>query len=464
LKVDGQELLARLSGRAVDLLDACGRIAEERGEDAYLVGGSVRDLILGRGETDLDVVVEGDGMAIAQALARSVGGALTRHHVFQTARVDTKDGMRVDVATARSEDYPRPGHLPRVVAGSLQEDLQRRDFTINTMAIALDPGCHGVLIDPEGGVADLQAGIVRVLHSRSFADDPTRILRALRFVDRFGYRLDEQTGEQLSDAVAGGYLEYVSGARVRRELSYMFSESPITGPRVLQKHGVLPAIHEGLAADGGALEALAENRAWYGDVVSKRGMTRGEGSLEDPEFEGERGVGGQAENHAVVNPGWTLVLTSCAADLAGQERWKLASHLGLSRPEREPLVESGMPWERARQEWRERLGEGGRAAMVADAIFSRLCVGTLLVQLSSSGIAEDEKMEAALRVFLRETQWVSPCLKGGDLIEMGVRRGPAVGQAIDLLRQARVEGSVVDEEGERQMIIAWLAGHRHDPS
>lgn len=102
--------------------------------------------------------------------------------------------------------------------------------------------------------------------------------------------------------------------------------------------------------------------------------------------------------------------------------------------------------------------------MVADAIFSRLCVGTLLVQLSSSGIAEDEKMEAALRVFLGETQWVSPCLKGGDLIEMGVRRGPAVGQAIDLLRQARVEGSVVDEEGERQMIIAWLAGHRHDPS
>ena len=452
--MDGQELLARLSGRAVELLDMCGRIAEERGENAYLVGGSVRDLILGRGETDLDVVVEGEGMAVAQALARSTGGTLTRHHVFQTARVDTRDGMRIDVATARSEDYPRPGQLPRVVAGSLQEDLQRRDFTINTMAIALDPACHGELIDPEGGVEDLQAGMIRVLHSRSFADDPTRILRALRFVDRFGYPLEEQTGQQLSDAVAGGYLEHVSGARVRRELSYMFSESPVEGPLILQEHGVLYAIHEGMAADRAFLELLTRNRAWYGEVVAQRGAAA--------EEEGEGRP--RANNNAVVDPEWTLVLTSCAVGLAGQERWGLAGHLGLSRAESEPLIESGTAWERAQREWTERAGEGRRDAVVVDAIFSRLSVGTLLVQLSSPESSDDLQMQAALRDFLGQTRWVTPSLRGGDLIEMGVPQGPSVGQAMELLRQARVEGSVVDDEGERRMILEWLARPGQEPS
>jgi len=452
--VDGQELLTRLSGRAVELLDLCGRIAEERGENAYLVGGSVRDLILGRGETDLDVVVEGDGMAVAQALARTTGGTLTRHHVFQTARVDTRDGMRIDVATARSEDYPRPGQLPRVVAGSLQEDLQRRDFTINTMAIALDPACHGELIDPEGGVEDLQAGMIRVLHSRSFADDPTRIFRALRFVDRFGYALEEQTGQQLSVAVAGGYLEHVSGARVRRELSYMFSESPIEGPLILRELGVLHAIHEGLAANRPFLQELTRNRAWYGEVVARQGAAAEE------EGEGRR----RADNHAVVDPGWTLVLTSCAVGLAGQERWGLAGHLGLSRAEREPLIESGTAWERAQREWTERAGEGRRNAVVVDAILSRLSVGTLLVQLSSPESSDDEKLQAALRDFLGRTRWVTPSVRGGDLIAMGVPQGPSVGQAMELLRQARVEGSVVDDEGEREWVLEWLAGQGHGTS
>jgi len=445
--VDGQELLERLSGRAEELLDACGRIAEERGESAYLVGGSVRDLILGRGETDLDVVVEGDGMAVAQALARSTGGALTRHHVFQTARVDTRDGIRIDVATARSETYPKPGQLPRVVAGTLREDVGRRDFSINTMAIALDPASHGDLIDLEGGGADLRAGIVRVLHSRSFADDPTRILRALRFVDRFGYRLEEQTGQQLSDAVAGGYLENVSGPRVRRELSYMFSESPVEGPLILQQYDVLPAIHEELVADRTFLEALAENRAWYAKVVADRGAA----SLEEGEGRPRE------ENNAVVDPEWTLVLTSCAVGLAGQGRLRFASHLGLSRPEREPFVESGMAWQRAQRQWTAQEGDRRQDAVMVDEIFSRFSVGTLLVQLSSLETRRDDELQAALRGFLEQTRWVEPSLRGGDLIDMGVPQGPSVGHALELLRRARVEGSVVDNEGERQVILEWLA-------
>jgi tRNA nucleotidyltransferase (CCA-adding enzyme) len=459
MTVRGHELLEKLSPRAVELLEACGRLSQERGESAYLVGGSVRDLILGRGETDLDIVVEGDGMAVAQALARGLGGALTRHHAFQTARVDTPDAIRVDVATARSEIYPRPGFLPRVVAGSLREDLERRDFTINTIAIALNPASWGELIDPEGGIADLRAELVRILHSRSFADDPTRILRALRFVARFGYTLEEQTADQLREAVLGGYLDTVTGGRVRRELAYLFSESPVEGPLLLQAHAVLAALHEGLEARRACLEALARNREWYAGIVASSApaadSTDAPASL-SPRVGAIDARGRQGEGSADVDPGWALVLSACAWNLGAQERWRLASHLELSRKEREPLVESGAAWRRALQEWQEQKEESGRDAMVLDAIFSRFAPGTLLVLLSIPEIKGDEDLYQGLRQFMEHTQWVRPTLRGGDLIDLGVAEGPAVGQVLEILRRARVNGTVEDVDGERRLALDWL--------
>ena len=191
-RIDDLEAALR---RAYPELDALHDLAG--GKPVYLVGGAVRDLLLGRGRADIDLVVEGD----AAALAARLGGEVVEHERFATAKVQL-GGHEVDIATARAETYPRPGALPEVEpTAGIAADLARRDFTINAMAIPLrrDPE----LIDPHRGLEDLDAGLLRVLHSRSFEDDPTRALRAARYIARFDFELEPDTAELLSHADLG---------------------------------------------------------------------------------------------------------------------------------------------------------------------------------------------------------------------------------------------------------------------
>jgi hypothetical protein len=225
----------------------------------------------------------------------------------------------------------------------------------------------------------------------------------------------------------------------------------------LQEHGVLAALHERLEAKRSSLEALAQNRDWYAGILASSALPAGTTPPSGSEVVVEPGAEGQrGEDNANVDADWALVLCSCAWNLAGQDRWQLAGYLELSRREREPLVESGAPLGRALQEWRGRKEEARRDAMVLDAIFSRFTAGTLLVMLSTPEMQEDEELYPALRQFMEHTQWVRPRLRGGDLIDMGVEQGPSVGQVLELLRQARVNGRVADEEGERRLVLEWL--------
>jgi tRNA nucleotidyltransferase (CCA-adding enzyme) len=184
------------------------------GEPIHLVGGAVRDLLLGRPRTDVDVVVEGD----AAELARRLGGVVTEHERFSTANAQL-GGLEVDLASARAEVYPQPGALPEVRPSGLEEDLARRDFTINAMAIPLQG--EPQLVDPHAGRADLEAGLLRVLHDRSFIDDPTRALRAARYAARFGFALEPETAELLR----GADLATVSTDRRAAELLRLAAES-----------------------------------------------------------------------------------------------------------------------------------------------------------------------------------------------------------------------------------------------
>jgi tRNA nucleotidyltransferase (CCA-adding enzyme) len=189
-----KESLAEALQRVYPELDA---VRDSATEPVYLVGGAVRDLLLGRGRADLDLVVEGD----AAALASRLGADAVSHERFATAKVRL-DGHEIDIATARTESYPQPGALPTVEPATLlEDDLSRRDFTINAMAIPLDGDPN--LVDPHGGQADLAAGLLRVLHSGSFVDDPTRALRAARYAARFGFELEPQTEALLREADLG---------------------------------------------------------------------------------------------------------------------------------------------------------------------------------------------------------------------------------------------------------------------
>jgi tRNA nucleotidyltransferase (CCA-adding enzyme) len=190
---------------------------------AWLVGGAVRDLMLGSSSVDLDVAIEGDAREVARELARRLGGEVREHERFGTATVRAGD-LVVDLASTRRETYSQPGALPDVEPASLDDDLARRDFTINAMAAALP---SGELRDPHSGRADLEAGVIRVLHPGSFVDDPTRLLRAVRYESRFGFRMDADTEQLARDAVAAGAPATVSGARIRDELLDLLEEPAV---------------------------------------------------------------------------------------------------------------------------------------------------------------------------------------------------------------------------------------------
>jgi tRNA nucleotidyltransferase (CCA-adding enzyme) len=208
-KIELERIAERLSA-----LPGLDRVREAAGETpAYVVGGAVRDLLLGRKRTDLDIAVEGDAAALGQRL----GGEIRTHERFATATVHL-DGTELDLATARSETYPAPGALPEVRPAPLSEDLARRDFTVNAMAVPLTE--EPELIDPHGGLRDLRATTLRVLHERSFVDDPTRALRAARYAARYGFALESRTEELLRRAD----LETVSRDRTDAELRKLARE------------------------------------------------------------------------------------------------------------------------------------------------------------------------------------------------------------------------------------------------
>ncbi|MDE3050517.1 MAG: CCA tRNA nucleotidyltransferase, partial [Nitrospirota bacterium] len=190
----------------------------------YLVGGVVRDLLLRRENWDLDLTLEGDGIAFARLVADRYGAGLAVFERFATARLVLPNRLKIDIASTRRESYVKPAALPDVAAASLQEDLYRRDFTINAMAIQLNPATFGELHDPYGGQRDLKAKTIRVLHGGSFFDDPTRIFRAIRFTQRFGFSLEPATRGLLEEAAATNLIQQLSGPRLCNEIFLLLGE------------------------------------------------------------------------------------------------------------------------------------------------------------------------------------------------------------------------------------------------
>jgi tRNA nucleotidyltransferase (CCA-adding enzyme) len=231
------------------VLDAVAAVSDPY-DGVYLVGGSVRDILLGEPNFDVDIVVEGDAIALANALANKLDGRVRAHRTFGTAVVLFGDDERVDVVTARSESYHAPAVLPTVEPGTIDEDLHRRDFTINAMAVSLEGDAVGELVDPFGGRADLDAGRIRILHDRSFIDDPTRILRAIRYEDRYGFRMDDDTVRLARECIATGHVGDLSGARLRDELEALLSEGDVSHaiPR-LSELGAEREVHPHVVAD-----------------------------------------------------------------------------------------------------------------------------------------------------------------------------------------------------------------------
>jgi len=216
------------------LLLKIGNLAEETGDSAYLVGGPVRDLILGKAIKDIDIMLKKDGIKIAKLFGRMECLNVETFADFYTAKV-FYDGLEIDFSTAREESYPSPGSLPIVRRGSVEQDIKRRDYTINAMAIHINPGKFGKLYDPLNGKKDLKNGLLRVIHRNSFQDDPTRIIRGIRFSARFGFRFEKDTHELIERDLK--YLDYVSWDRIIREIRLICGEGE-KGILLLEEFGV----------------------------------------------------------------------------------------------------------------------------------------------------------------------------------------------------------------------------------
>jgi tRNA nucleotidyltransferase (CCA-adding enzyme) len=220
------ELAEYIGNEKLELLTRLGGMAAERGEKLCLVGGAMRDILLGRRGPDVDLTLEGDVLQFTSEAAAALGLECVAHKPFGTATLSSRTGLRVDVATARSETYTHPGVLPQIKPGTIQADLRRRDFTVNAIAMSLLPSNFGALYDPFGGERDIERRALRVLHAGSFIDDPTRILRGFRFTDRFSF--DEETERLAHDAIEKRVFHTVSGVRIKKELKLIF-ETPERG-------------------------------------------------------------------------------------------------------------------------------------------------------------------------------------------------------------------------------------------
>jgi tRNA nucleotidyltransferase (CCA-adding enzyme) len=207
----------------MNIIEIVGKIADKLKVRAYIVGGPVRDKLLGIKNLDMDFVVEGDGIRFAEALNKELKGKLTAYKAFGTATINAK-GKRIDVVTSRKETYKRPAAYPTVKPGTIKDDLFRRDFTVNAMAISLNKKDSGKLIDFYGGQKDLKKGVIRVMHDKSFMDDPTRIFRAVRFSVRFGFRIEPHTKKLIKEAILDGLLGEVNAGRIKKEIEAFLKE------------------------------------------------------------------------------------------------------------------------------------------------------------------------------------------------------------------------------------------------
>ncbi len=257
----------RLPGSVLLLLEKVGQTAEKAGMKAFVVGGFVRDLLLREENFDVDIVIEGNAVELSHKLSEEIDCRVRSHSKFGTAVVIFPDGFKMDFATARVEYYKEPASLPVVEYSSIKHDLYRRDFTINSLAISINPSHFGEVIDFFGGQRDLKDGIVRVLHNLSFVEDPTRILRAIRFEKRFSFKIGKQTLLLIKNAIKLGLLEKLPGTRVYADLELILKEEKVI--EIIEEMGRLKigsAIHKKMRFDGESIALFREMRevcVWF---------------------------------------------------------------------------------------------------------------------------------------------------------------------------------------------------------
>jgi tRNA nucleotidyltransferase (CCA-adding enzyme) len=405
----------------LELVKDISGLAAKQGQRVYLVGGVVRDLLL-EGSSfrsglrfDLDLVVEGDAVKLAQRVAETSRAKLLAHHRFGTAKLRYHN-FTLDLATARKETYARPGALPTVAPGTLKDDLIRRDFSINAMAISLAANDYGELVDLYQGKKDLARRLIRILHTKSFRDDATRILRAIRYEQRLGFALEAQTAQLLKRDIP--LLDTISGDRIRHELELIFKEKqPELVIKRLAELGVLQRINPLLKGNG-----------WLADKFDKARRLKKPVQLSSLYF--------------------CLLIYSFSEKDIEQFLARLNIQAKLSRTMRDAL------------RLKARLPFLDKPALKPSDIYYLLREYEP-VAIQVNAIASDEKEDTSslivqrnLRLFLTKLRYVRTALDGEELKGLGISAGPEMGQLLQILHKAKLDGEVSTRADEKNLALS----------
>jgi tRNA nucleotidyltransferase (CCA-adding enzyme) len=397
------------------LFDAVAALGD-RAEGVYLVGGTVRDILLGEKSFDVDIAVEGDAIEFARSLAEALGGRATPHERFGTAVVSYGDDERVDVVTTRTEFYDAPAALPTVERAGLREDLFRRDFTINAMAASLKPAGFGRLIDPFGGRDDLEARVLRVLHNLSFIDDPTRIFRGIRYESRYGLRLEEHSARLARGCIEMGLVGDLSSARLRDELVTLLDDpGAAAGILRLGELGADRAVHPRLRADDEAVGLF------------------------------ERGLRLRDELHVEV-PAWRIGLAALGRDLAPDEVYDWLERLKVRRRDVHRIAGAIAVGPRIV----ERLRAENLAPAEVTALADAFAPDAPLLALAREELP-------ALRDYFTRLKDVRLEIGGAELAALGLEESPRVGEVLAELRRRKLNGELDGRESELEAAEELIA-------
>jgi len=395
----------------LELARSVGREATGQGQRAYLVGGIVRDLLLGHPNFDLDLVVEGDALKLAEQVAEISRAKLLTHRRFGTAKLKYED-FTADLATARKETYSRPGALPAVKPGSIEDDLVRRDFTVNAMAVSLSANNYGELVDLHQGRSDLERRLIRILHPDSFRDDATRILRGIRYEQRFGFEFESETARLLKRDIP--MLDTISGDRIRHELELVLKEKrPELAVNRLGELGVLRRISPSLEGDAKIAERFGEARR-----------------LRKP-----------AQLSALY---FCLLVYSLNEDGVEQFLSRLNIPAKLSKAIRDTLRLKASP---------HLLNKPSvKPSDVYDLLREYEPVA-----IQANAIASDSPMARRnLQLFLTKLRYVRTTLDGEDLRRLGISTGPGMGRVLQLLHRAKLDGEVHTRADEKKLALSLM--------
>ncbi len=415
----------RLSPQLVKTLKTIGKVASEIGYDAYVAGGFVRDLFLYRSNEDIDIVIEGDGILFAKKYANLSGARIHAHEKFGTAVIIFSDGFKIDVASARLEYYKFPAALPVVEMSSIKLDLFRRDFTINTLAVQLNPDKFGTLIDFFTAQKDIKEGVIRVLHNLSFVEDPSRVFRAIRFEQRFGFSVGKVTAGLIENAVKMNFFRRLSGRRVFAELRQLFEEENPT-PAILrmQDYNLFTAIHPLLVINS-ELKSLFDSvktvLSWYDLLFFTESYKK-----------------------------WAVYFLALISQFDMKTSEEICKRLELA-----PRYTSIMLKERLKAD--KSLVALERKQQISNGkLYKELYGIKTEIILYMMAVTKHKRVKQSISHFFTKLKHIKPSIRGKDLLIKGIKPGPIYREVLQAVLDAKLNGELKTKQDELNFVRRYV--------